>query len=434
MELLPFQEEAVEKSLVFLKTNKNSSVYNGSDPGLGKTIMSIETCRRLKAKKILVICPPSVIYSWINAAKVWHPGAFGCEWKHYRLIDVDTTYVVISWGVITKKNPIIEELKLHQFDVLIADEAHKIKSEDSQRTKLFFKNIWPLAKSRLYLSGTPFTQSIGDGFTIFNKCMPERFTSYWSFCHEFTNIKRTPWADVPTGVKNAELLSKIIRSNFFIRYKKKEELKHLPPRRWSKVTLPPEFKIELTDMEREAYVAYIKALTHAIKNKLPCKVTPPTSVMTMRKEQGLKRVKIVASFVKELLDQGTPVVLFFHHVEVGKRLLEELKGYNPAVILGNTTTVNRYKAQNDFQEGKTDLFIGSLTAAGIGITLTRSQTAVFSEFTYSPSEVSQAADRVHRIGQLGSVMCHYFEVEDSIDTDVLDILTDKVKAFNEVLG
>jgi len=93
----------------------------------------------------------------------------------------------------------------------------------------------------------------------------------------------------------------------------------------------------------------------------------------------------------------------------------------------------RTKAVDDFQSGKTNLFIGQITAAGVGLTLTRASICVLAELTYSPAEIDQAVSRLHRITQVNPVTAYYFQVDRSIDDDIVKVIIEKASAFKQVL-
>ena len=49
------------------------NILNRNKPGYGKTFETVEFCRLLNLKKILVICPKSVIPQWAKQFSLWWP-------------------------------------------------------------------------------------------------------------------------------------------------------------------------------------------------------------------------------------------------------------------------------------------------------------------------------------------------------------------------
>lgn len=69
----------------------------------------------------------------------------------------------------------------------------------------------------------------------------------------------------------------------------------------------------------------------------------------------------------------------------------------------------------------------------MGLTLTRASTVVFAELAWTPSEVLQAEDRAHRIGQTHCVSVQLLLVKDSIDELMWEMLQSKLATTGQVL-
>jgi SNF2 family DNA or RNA helicase len=61
----------------------------------------------------------------------------------------------------------------------------------------------------------------------------------------------------------------------------------------------------------------------------------------------------------------------------------------------------------------------------VGLTLTASQLAIFAEEDLVPGNISQAEDRLHRIGQAGSVLVQHLVFVDSVDSWMANMIIDK---------
>lgn len=76
----------------------------------------------------------------------------------------------------------------------------------------------------------------------------------------------------------------------------------------------------------------------------------------------------------------------------------------------------------------------SITAAGVGITLTAASTVVFAELHWTPANLIQAEDRAHRIGQKSCVNVHYLLGENTLDHLLMKQLEKKLSTTGDILN
>lgn len=82
------------------------------------------------------------------------------------------------------------------------------------------------------------------------------------------------------------------------------------------------------------------------------------------------------------------------------------------------------------------LAILSMTAAGVGLTLTAASDIVFAELHWTPGVLAQCEDRCHPIGQASSVSVMYCICKDevaSVDMSLWSMLTHKVGNLGRVV-
>ncbi|HHV41230.1 MAG TPA: SWF/SNF helicase family protein [Clostridiaceae bacterium] len=142
---------------------------------------------------------------------------------------------------------------------------------------------------------------------------------------------------------------------------------------------------------------------------------------------------IAIQHIKDMLENESKIVIFAHHLDVLNTLHEEFK--DEAVILtGQTKPEDRQLAVDRFQNNEEiKLFIGSIQAAGVGITLTAASTEIFVELDWVPANISQAESRCHRIGQLGSVLVQHLVLDGSLDAHMVQTLIAKQDVLDEAL-
>lgn len=435
--LLPFQKEAVSKMLHFLQTK--GGVYNGCEMRLGKTCQTIECIKQLQELLppieanpiflgmkywkeyipsffILIICPTSVKYVWEEEIKKWSlEGNVQVVQKKSDSL-LGNTITIMSYEIACAK---IAELKALHFDLIILDEAHYIKTLTAKRSRALIpliKNI----KYKIFLSGTPFTRSIVDGYTQFQILLPSLGT-FQTFANKYSEKRQikikgkngqTFWRDVYYGVKNASQLKKILYDNFLVRYKMKDVLPEMPRKSWQEVP----FKVNTKTLSRLEYEQVESG---------------EATIATRRINDALKALPQGIEFIKNLLDNDIPVVLFGWHLEVINKYKEALKDYIPAILTGST--LDKSNEIRTFQDGVTNLFIGQIKASSLGINLSRASTIIFLELDYSPSNIAQAAARCDALSKTEPVQVYYFTYSE-LDRAIYKVLIDKARSFNEVLN
>ena len=156
----------------------------------------------------------------------------------------------------------------------------------------------------------------------------------------------------------------------------------------------------------------------------------------VERETAIKKVPTAVNHILNIIESEGKVVVFAHHKEVIHDIVNGLKNkYKGVIITGDTPQKNRQRLVELFQNDiKTKFFIGSIKAAGIGITLTAARVVVFVELDWSPGIVIQAEDRIHRIGQKESCLIQYLVYRSSIDGHIAKMLVDKEKIINAALN
>jgi SNF2 family DNA or RNA helicase len=142
-----------------------------------------------------------------------------------------------------------------------------------------------------------------------------------------------------------------------------------------------------------------------------------------RQATGIAKAPYVAEFVRMLLEQGEPVVLYGWHRECYAIWNTRLAAYHPVMYTGSESEVQKNRAKEAFLHQETNLLVMSLrSGAGLDGLQHRCRTVVFGELDWSPAVHDQCSGRVHRDGQKDPVVAYYLIAEDGSDPIVADVL------------
>jgi uncharacterized protein (DUF3820 family) len=151
-----------------------------------------------------------------------------------------------------------------------------------------------------------------------------------------------------------------------------------------------------------------------------------------RHQTALRKVPYVIELL-EIALLTHKVVVFAHHRDVQEIVFRHFR--DQAVALnGDTPAEERTKNVLAFQnDPNIRLFVGSIRASGLGISLTAASHVVFVEMDWSPSIIQQAEDRCHRVGQKASVLVQYLYFKGTIDEHLSQLLVEKQRTLSAAI-
>jgi SNF2 family DNA or RNA helicase len=337
-----------------------------------------------------------------------------------------------------------------EWAAVIADEAHRAKNRDAQQTR----GLWQLrGEVRLALTGTPVLNSPDEIWPLLVWVAPETYGEYREdligyshFYDQYVEYSEGQFGKIVTGVKNADALRFSLADKLVRRTK--GQVLDLPEK--VRTTIPlamsPAQRALYEDAERGLWFEIELALKgeHADQVRAALErndlervliLVPNAAARHVRLRQlletpalfGGKDDSVKLDYVVETIGDhpGHPFVVFTHFrgttaviKERLERSIKPLQG-RVATLTGETPPEQRTALVSAFQAGDLDVLAMPIAAGGVGLTLTRADTAIFVSRETTPGYNEQAEDRLHRIGQQNSVSILIPEAVDTLDTQTV---------------
>jgi len=455
--LYPFQKEGVR----FIETH-NGRALIADEMGLGKTVQAISWLKKHQEfRPVLVICPASVKIQWQNEIKRWMNA--DAEILNGTLpYAIKKEIVIINYDILSYWQ---EEIMYVHFDVVIVDEAQKIKSNKAKRTKAF-KKIVKDTKKIVALTGTPIENRPVEIYNIVQCINPYIFPNFIKFAEEYCGAKRGRFGWDFSGSTNMIKLNAILKNTIMIRRKKDEVLQELPPKQIVKVSMEIDNRQEYQKAEEQFILFLQEKLNRVLDDELVSelkdyakrkgikvseelseteitllkmeKLRSSTTAPILSQIEILKQLSIqgkinqITDWIETFLESGEKLVVFAIHTKTIDYLMKQFP--TAVKIDGSVSQKQRQNAVDKFQhDPDTRLFVGNIHAAGIGITLTAASNAAIIEFPWSPGELVQASDRIHRITQTKQVTIWNLVGAETIEERIIDLLKIKENVINHVL-
>lgn len=425
--LMPFQMEGALAIRAF-----GGRALLADEMGLGKTIQALYWIYRSKqARPVVVVCPASVKYNWEREAKRFGILAEVLEGTSppRRLPQVHASLYIINYEIVRYWRKWLRALGVK---VVVLDECHYIKNQKSKR----FKSCTALCEGVphiLALSGTPLTNRPAELWPTLHILMPEKYNSFFAYAVRYCRPRRMPWGWSYTGAKHLPELHAKLKEECMIRRLKVDVLPQLP----DKLRIPVVVDILNRKEYEEAcgdFLSWLRKVSPA-KAKRAKRAEAVVKVGYLMRLAAKLKTKAVISWIEDFLERSDGKLVIF---TVHRKRIESLERHFHkelwTTVDGRVKGRDRLHAVDRFQhDDRTRLFFGNSRAAGIGITLTQSQTVLVADMPWTPGELGQSEDRTHRIGQTKEVSVYYLVARDTIDEDLCETLREKQEVLDAVL-
>ena len=515
---LPHQIAALKKVL----SSSPPRYMLADEVGLGKTIEAGLVLKELKlrglAKRILIVVPKGLAKQWQSEMRIHFNEEFqmingddipnldrlfaseGGAWKIFDqvLVSLDSIKPIDRRKGWTKERVAaynksrLENLVQAGWDLIIIDEAHRIKYEQVARYKLG-KVLSEVAPNLLLLTATPHQGKSDAFFRLLNILDPQAFPDETSvskqtverylvrtekrnaldqeghplFQSRSTSIVPVSWGiGYDTHRQLYEEVSEYVREGYNKAIKNKKPhigfLMVLIQRLVTSSTMAVKTTLErrlevLKDIQdgepsallnlfgeeveeldgeeqQELLIVSPLAMSNEIKT-VEFLITLATRCANEREDAKTVALRnLITQLEQQERDPKLKVLVFTEFVPTQAMLQTyfEQRGFKVAVINGSMGREERQLAQDEFADDARLLI--STDAGGEGLNLQFAHIVVNYDLPWNPMKIEQRIGRVDRIGQTKPVSAYNFLLKDSVEYRVIEVLEQKLKIVASELG
>jgi hypothetical protein len=408
--------------------------FLGDDMGLGKTLSVLSYYASLRAQLkfelLLVVCPNSLARNWAREARMWFSeldvsvlaGDKAEKTWALRMVTQGVAkpdILVVNYEGVRLEyvTPELEKLVSSKKTLLCLDESQRVKNPTAKTFKAL-SQIAPGCDRRVLLSGTPTPKDVSDLWAQMRILDGgERFgRSYYKWLSRVAELGTEYSQYAVKKFHDAEVSESIHRVREIMLRRRKEKVVNLPPKTFSLR------EVELSGSQLERYneireglmlrmrslsgEQFVREITNILEEYLRAVQVSsnPRLIDPEWKGEPAKFLELDEIVQEVVHEQGQKIVVWTNYLGNVAELCERYKAYGTAPFSGEVTAAEREKTVRDFQESSEPRILVAVPAAGgVGITLTAAQTAVYVDKTWNAEHWMQSVDRIHRIGQKGTV-------------------------------
>ena len=402
------------------------------DTGLGKTVQLIAALAAVRSYPAVIVCPGTLKIQWAR------------EFQHAAIQPivqvVDGMYGPIELGQVHIFNYDIlrgreEQIMLMKPACIIFDEVQALKNPkaaDKHRAAVATRLAERIGAT-IGLTGTPIMNRPSEYWRLLHLVDPKEWPSFRAFSRSYCGARKNKDeqddVETPIGRVVSTSVGRIQRIDelnartgpYVLRRLKSQVLKDLPSksRRSILVHVDEPLLVHYRAAEKDV-VQWLRAMGYGTRAQKAEKALAIVKLTYLRRIAALAKMeKAVPEYLANWFDRSVPepLVVFAYHrdvmaklVQVGQKLKLRISG------IGGGESPERKQAQVDlFQDGGADVFFAPIKAAGVGLNLQRASEALFCERVFTPSAMTQAEDRIHRIGTTRPVTITYLDAAGTVD-------------------
>ncbi len=482
--------------------------------GLGKTVEAgliiKELAYRHEYRKILIVCPASLLYQWQNEMRskfneefvIIDRKEFQSLQKRGRKNDNPWKFhdrVICSLDFI-KNEKFFDDLEKMKWDAVIFDEAHRLRRDGARSTQAYrlAEIIAGQTDTLLLLTATPFRGKLEELYflmRLLDKNILGPFQSFYrDFCisHDNLSILRERISPALIRRTKAEVGGFTKRHASTVRF----ELYPDERRLYDETTryVVEEYNRAMEQENRAVgfvmtvFQKLLDSSSHALLSALKKRKArlerlmeqPDTNRLIMKNwalqleelqnedEEEMARcwdltvkktaaelsleIKILGrlirlaekitcsrkgdqllELVRSVFDAGYQKIIIFTQFRTTQDYLRELlREYPIALFHGSLSRDEKEAAMARFRSEASILI--STEAGGEGRNMQFCSVLVNYDLPWSPLKIEQRIGRVHRFGQVRDVLIYNFSTRDTVAERVLEVLTHKLRLFEESIG
>ena len=389
--------------------------------GLGKSMQAISSLRLLvhsgQARSVLVICPKGLVSNWARELSVWAPElvvgviAGDPDRRRWQWSLQDVPVKVAHYEAVIRDRSILDEIGA-EFDLVILDEAQRIKNRASQTSKA----VCSISRKRSWaLTGTPVENRSEDLVGIFDFVAPgqvhdgmsPRVLGAAAKGHCLRRTKDKVLTDMPPRLDTDRYIE--LSSEQRETYRRAEE----------------EGVLRLSGMGQEATIQHVFELV--LRLKQICNFDTAT--------RASAKTDCLAAELEEVQASGRKAIVFSQWVQTLSRLRERLKRFGPLEYHGGMSTAARDDAIESFRnKSQHSVLLLSYGAGAVGLNLQFSQYVFLFDRWWNPAIEDQAINRAHRIGAAGAVTVTKFLTVGTIEERIDEVLARKRNLSDIILS